>query len=130
MHINLDNLVPIAFFGFVFLIIKTISNNRLRKRLIDSGQVGEQAKHLFPKEYQNYNNSLKWGLVIAAVGLGILIGNSLPLHEDDKAVYTIALMLLLAGTAFIIFYFIDRKGGDNSIHMHDSDDETNGRDAT
>jgi len=49
-------------------------------------------------------SSLKWGLILTAIGAAIIIGTSSFSHDTEEN--TISLMFLFAGLALIFHYFI------------------------
>jgi hypothetical protein len=104
---------PIFITGIVFLsitfVIKLISDNRIRNKLIESGKIDEQVKYLYMQGSKERSplNSLKWGLVLVALGLALFVGQVLPYEMADEG--TIGTMFLFAGIAFLIYYFIYKK---------------------
>lgn len=104
--------VPAVFFSFV-AIVKTISDNNVRRRVIDKGILDENIKFLFEKKYSDYVPvSLKWGMVLIALGIAILIGQLVPYSFHEEA--TISAMFILGGVALILYYFIASKMAKNS----------------
>jgi len=101
-------LIPIAFFVMIFLIIKTVSENRTRRLLVERGMVDEKVKHLFARSVRdNPLNSLKWGMVLIGIGLALAVGEVFPRTFSETAV--MGLMLLFAGIAFIVYYTLAKK---------------------
>jgi len=109
----MEDLVPMVvvtvIFGTLVLIIKILSDNRIRKSLIESGQVDEKAKYLYLKagnKTPDPLSSVKWGMVLIGVGLALLIGQIIGqfVHYSDVEGITIGLMFLFAGVAFLIYY--------------------------
>ncbi|NIR50534.1 hypothetical protein GWO43_18635 [candidate division KSB1 bacterium] len=104
-----DELIPIiivpAFFFSVVAIIKIISDNALRKKIIETGVVDENIKYLYANRTSNQvPSSLKWGMILIAVGAAILVGQLVPYSFQEEA--TISGMLILAGVALIVYYFL------------------------
>jgi uncharacterized membrane protein HdeD (DUF308 family) len=100
-------LIPIAFFVIVAVVIKIITDNRTRQKLIDKGMVDERTKYLFVGSAPQSLTSLKWGMVLIAVGLALAIVNMFPLALEGPA--AIGLMLLFAGIAFLVYYMVAKK---------------------
>jgi hypothetical protein len=105
---------PIFITGIVFLsivfVIKVISDNRIRRQLIDSGKIDEQIQFLYmhPKSKESSPlSSLKWGLVLVALGLALFVGQFLPYEMEGEG--TIGTMFLFSGIAFLIYYFVSKK---------------------
>lgn len=100
-------IVPAIFFAF-YAIIKTISDNAVRRKLVDKGLVDENTKYLFQgTRSSNVPESLKWGMVLVAVGAAVLIGQIVPTDFRDEA--TLSGMFILGGLALIVYYFIASK---------------------
>lgn len=99
-------IVGIIFFALLALI-KIVSDNRIRRKLIESGAVSENIKYLYAERMQySVPSSLKWGLVLIGVGLAFLIGQLVP---DFSGEITIACMFIFAGVGLLLFYFIARQ---------------------
>lgn len=95
--------VPAIFFSIVAMI-KIVSDNVVRRKLIEKGMVNADAKYLFVNSMNGAPASLKWGLVLIAVGAAVLIGQFAPYSISDEV--TISAMLIMAGLALIVYYFI------------------------
>ncbi len=110
----------IAVFGAAVLIVKYALDYKTRQKLIDKGMVDEKVKYLF---FQNsgigFGSSLKWGMVLVAVGIGALVGTFNTDHYDSEL--AISLMLVLGGVALILYYAIAshaaRKSHDSTSSM-------------
>jgi len=99
-----------VFFGVFAYIVKIVSDNRIRRRLIESGQIDEKIKYLYfqqPKPFSDPFNSVRWGLVLIALGLAVIIGQQFPVGEKEQM--TLSAMFLLAGLAFLIYYFLAKR---------------------
>jgi hypothetical protein len=98
-------LIPISLFIVIAYIIKVISDNRVRNRLIEKGQLDESVKNLFNNNVKQRNlSSMKWGLVLIGIGLALFIGQLFPYDIQEEI--TIGGMFFLAGVGFLIYYFI------------------------
>ncbi len=95
--------VPAIFFSVVAMI-KVISDNMVRRKLIEKGLVNADVKYLFASSANGAPGSLKWGMVLIAVGTAILIGQLAPYSISEEI--TISAMLIMAGLALIVYYFI------------------------
>lgn len=100
--------------GTIFLaiafVIKVISDNRIRRTLIESGKIDEQVQFLYMHSGKRENSplqSLKWGLVLVALGLALFIGQFLPYEMQGEG--TVGTMFLFSGIAFLIYYFVSKK---------------------
>jgi uncharacterized membrane protein len=106
----LPMVVTSVVFGSIILVIKIISDNRIRRILIESGQLDEKAKFLYLKGEKSaceLLSSVKWGMVMIGIGLALLIGQLFP--ESVSEGMTIGFMFLFAGIAFLIYYAMKKK---------------------
>ncbi|MFQ6112849.1 MAG: DUF6249 domain-containing protein [bacterium] len=100
-------IVGIIFFSII-TAIKIIADNSIRRKLIDKDMVNESVKYLYANTLVNQvPASLKWGMVLIAVGVAIFVGQFFPYTFSDEA--TIGVMFVLAGLALILYYFIARR---------------------
>ncbi len=103
--------VPTIFFTF-YMIIKTISDNVVRKKLVDKGIVDEKVTALFQtKIVNNPEVSLKYGMILIAVGIAVLLGMYAPRSMQEEI--TISGMFLLGGLALVLYYFFTSKKHSN-----------------
>ena len=108
-----DALQMAVAFGSIVMIIKIISDNVIRKRLIDKGMVDDKVKFLYngsPRAKALAN--LKWGIVLIGIGLAALIGYLFPDHIDEGA--TIGMMFVFAGIGFLSYYIALSRSTDKS----------------
>ena len=100
--------IPITALIVTAIIIKIVSDNRTRQKLIEKGMVDENVKYLFYDKFeQNVPSSLKWGLVLISIGLARLIVRLIPTYYVEEI--TIGAMFIAAGLALLIFYFIAKS---------------------
>jgi hypothetical protein len=105
------------FFPMVAYIVKISLDHKIRRDLIEKGQVNESAKYLYQSINGNHStSSLKWGMILLAIGLAVLIGRLAV--RDYRGEITIALMLIFPGLALVIFYFIA-----GHVHKKSKEDE-------
>jgi hypothetical protein len=105
-------IVAIIFFSCVG-VIKIISDNRLRRKLIERGPVDPKTMQLPVFQQASILSSLKWGFVLVGLGFALLIGQLLPSEVDGEVI--VGGMFLLGGVGLLLFYFIadrlTRKSG-------------------
>lgn len=102
-------LVPIALFFSIVAITKIIADSRTRNKLIAQGVSAEEAKALLaPVGRSGRDASLKWGLVTAAIGAALIVVHVAPFDGGGPAVP--GLILLAAGTALLVHYFLSGLG--------------------
>jgi Domain of unknown function (DUF6249) len=105
---NSEIFIPAIIFGFFAYVIKILSDNRVRNRLIEKGLVDEKVKFLYHSDIRLKNfTSIKWGMLLIALGLALLIGQLLP--YDDHEELTMGLMFLFGGVAFLAYYFMAKR---------------------
>ncbi len=98
----------IAMFLVVPVIIKLLSENKTRRKLIEKGLVDENIKYLFPDRPKDYvSSSLKWGMVLIAMGMAVFAGQMAP--RDLVEEVTIGCMLIFGGLALVLYYIIANK---------------------
>ena len=110
----IDDLIPILVPASIFLILavvaitKIISDGRTRRRLIDAGASPELAAAvLHPPHGLPAYGSLRWGLLIGAVGLGLVVVHFLPYDGDDPLV--VGVILVFAALGLVAHYAVGRR---------------------
>jgi hypothetical protein len=105
MNIIQEEMIPIIFMIIIAIIIKILSDNRIRRMLIEKGMLSENIQYLFSNPFEKQTpSSLKWGMVLVAIGLAVLIGQFAPMKYGEEV--TFSMMFILAGLALIIFYVV------------------------
>jgi len=104
MHIA-SNIIPIVLFVVIAVIVKIVSDNRVRHKLIEKGALNENTKYLFTDPLESHASpSLKWGMVLIGIGIAFLIGQFVPTRMEEEI--TLSMLFLFAGLALLIYYFI------------------------
>lgn len=104
-----DVLVPLVFFGSIAAIIISLSyykNRRIeRTALIAAGKEASIFDYGKPKHYL----SLKYGMLLVGVALGIIVGNAIAQSSGmpEEMAY-ISMMLLFGGSSLVLFYIIQK----------------------
>jgi len=101
-------------FGII-TIIKTITDYKLKRRLIDKAEVNEgfsaaleeSIKSISPKVDQNRYPTLKWGLVFLSVGCGLITLHYLDYNMNSPLPFGI--LSACAALGFLIYYFIVKQ---------------------
>jgi hypothetical protein len=107
-------LVPItlflAFFGAIAYIAKVIGDTRIRRKVLESHVSADVAEAILRGDWKEPStlSALKWGLVIVALGAGILLVDVFGIDFESPLAY--AVLLLATGTALLGYYFIERDG--------------------
>jgi hypothetical protein len=111
----MENLVPVLILVvigyFVLALVKVVSESRLQNKLVEKGMVDEKIKSLFnPHAVLEPASSLKWGLVMIAVGLAFIF--TFAIHEwvpaGIRGEITAGAVFFMAGLAMIVYYAIAR----------------------
>ena len=99
-------IVPVVFFSFV-AIVKIISDNWLRRKIIDKGLVNKDLKYLANVSSSGQPlSSMKWGMALVGIGLALMVPEVFSSVTDETLV---GLMFIFAGLAFLIYYFIAKS---------------------
>jgi len=99
--------VPVALFAMIAYIVKLISDNRLRRKVLNSPASEEMAEALLKREWSEprTRSALKWGLIFVSLGAGVLIVNLLAIGFESPLAY--AILLLATGAALLGYYLIE-----------------------
>jgi uncharacterized membrane protein YfcA len=100
-------LVPISFFACIVLIIYIFftSRNKERLALIEKGADAS----LF-KIKGAFSATLKYGMFLMGVGIGILVGNIVAVSTSlEEVVAYFSMILLFGGASLIAYYLIEKK---------------------
>jgi len=100
-------IAPFLAIGVIVVTIAVIIinwyNYRLKKRIIDSGPIDNDAINFLKKLTDTGAEQLKWGCVLFMAGLGLVVAHYLPYEDDSALPYGIEIMFIAAG--FLIYYF-------------------------
>ena len=114
MH-NLDFLIPIILFSAMAVVLFKFFEGRHKERMaiIEKGLVNEDVKFLYSSSHTwrvSPLASLKWGMLAAFIGLGILtstvVSMQFPWIEDKLMA---GFVFLFGGLGLIIFYAMAAK---------------------
>jgi hypothetical protein len=112
----MEDMVPVlvlAVIGyFVLELVRAVSEARIRTKLIEKGMVDEKIKLLFgPRLLNESAQSLKWGLVMIAVGLAFMFAFAIHswVPSAIRGEITAGAVFTMAGLAMIIYYAIARS---------------------
>lgn len=104
----MNDLVPLTFFIIVAVIIKILSDNRIRRLAIEKGMVNEDIKFLYYDRFEGkVPSSLKWGFVLIGIGLALFVGQIVPYGMTEEI--TIGGMFLFAGIGLVVYYFVANR---------------------
>jgi hypothetical protein len=103
-------IVPVFFFVSIVAVwgAYILTRHKERMSMIEKGMRAEDIKSLYARGAWHVSPlaSLKWGMVLIGIGLGILVGMWLrDAYMVGEGVYP-GLIALLGGLGLIVFYFI------------------------
>lgn len=101
-------LVIIVFLVAMAVVFINLFNYRLKKRLIETGNIDESTvSYLFRTSGFRYE-VLKWGLVLFFGGLGLVILEFIP-YKDNHSPLPYGVESIFISLGFIVYYLIIRK---------------------
>lgn len=103
----IEELVPIiivpAFFFAIVYSIKVISDNRAKRTLINQNMSPEMVEKLFlERPIPDTDSALKWGLIVAGIGIAFCLLQILPFDADEPITYGI--VFLFGGASLLAYY--------------------------
>lgn len=103
---DVEILVPLGFFAAIVWIVKIISDNRIRRKVLDQRVSDELAEAILKRNAAAPSTlgALKWGLVVLAVGGALVLIELLTIDVDEPLAY--GLLFLAAGGGLIAYYLI------------------------
>ena len=108
-----ENLVPLGLFVSIVVLCtslaKIISDGRTRRRLIEAGATADVVRAVTPavRDDLGVYSALKWGIVILAGGLALVVIQFMPYRDNDPIVPGI-LMVFVGGALLIYWAFVRR----------------------
>jgi len=106
MHEELMILIPLGIVWGVVAVVRSISENGTRRKAIEKGIPDDVARTLFQTAPPVVDQSLKWGMVAAALGVALMAIDALGLDTERPLAFGIP--LLLVGAALVAYH---RMGG-------------------
>ena len=102
--------VPIAFLWSVMALARVISETRTRRRLIETKASPEVAAAVMSGGQGDLalHDSLKWGLVVGAIGLALIVVQFLPYRSDEPI--ALGVVLVFGATGLLGYYAAARRG--------------------
>ncbi|MCK9204339.1 MAG: hypothetical protein M0P58_07910 [Bacteroidales bacterium] len=102
---NNEFLIPISLFAMIYGIVYLFVRKKERLALI---QKGSDAK-IFETN-KNQPSSLKWGLLLVGIGIGILLGKVLAVYTTlDEEPAFFSMICLFGGIGLIVYHLMARK---------------------
>jgi hypothetical protein len=100
--------VPLGFFAMIAYIAKVIGDTRIRRKVLEARVSADVAEAILSGDWKEPStlSALKWGLVIVALGTGLLLDDVFGIDFESPLAY--AVLLLATGTALLGYYVIER----------------------
>lgn len=104
-----DFLVPLGFFAMIAYIAKLIGDTRIRRKALDSHAEADVAEAILDRRWAepSTRSALKWGLIVGALGFGVLLVDLFAIGFESPLAY--AILLLATGMALLGYYFVERE---------------------
>jgi uncharacterized membrane protein len=101
-------LVVIVLMVIIAVVFIAVLNYRLKKRIIETGQINDAiAKNLFKPTGWSLE-ILKWGLILLSGGMGLVVIEFLPFQADESPLpYGVEAIFIALG--FLGYYAVVRK---------------------
>lgn len=106
MHLVAPFIVGITFFICVAVVIISLSNNRLKKKMIELGHVDENSIKLLSQSLKFRFNNLKWGLILFFGGLGLVIISLLPDNLQHDSAFPFGLEIIMISIGFLTYFMV------------------------
>jgi hypothetical protein len=101
-------LVMIAVLITISVLVATLANYNLKRRIIDKGPIDEHALAFLNKLTGLDSEMLKWGLILLFGGLGLLVLEFVPQSSENSPLpYGIEAIFIAAG--LLCYYFILKR---------------------
>ena len=107
-----DIVVPVAlFFSVAWIIVsvtRSISDGYTRRRLIEAGATSELVHAVTIKRKDpGLYSALKWGFVVGAVGLALILIQFLPFDQNDP--FTFGLIFVFGAGGLLWYYMVAKR---------------------
>lgn len=97
--------VVILFLVLVAIFILALLKYRLKKRIIDSGNLDEVSLRMLAQLASSEDEALKWGLILLTSGLGLVVLEFVPFPADASPLpYGLEMVFTAAG--FLLYHFL------------------------
>ena len=97
--------IPMVGFVCIAFIFKVVTDNRVRRRLAETHANEEMVRTMLEADERNqYESSLKWGLVILAIGVAFGLVDLFNLTPEDPSSF--GLIIGSAGVGLLAHHFM------------------------
>ena len=105
---NLEFLIPIALFVCITYAIKAVVDARVRRQMVESNGSQELVRSIVEsEEARRRHGSLRWGVVLMALGIGFAAISAQRLDELTPGV--LATLLIATGLGNLVYFIAARK---------------------
>lgn len=102
-------------FGGIALIVKIVSDNRLRNKIVDKGLLDEKVKYLYMRSAGPAPlTSLKWGIILTSLGIALFLVRMFPIFFRNEETM-LGILFVAAGVALFVHYFIANRAASREI---------------
>ena len=113
-----EELIPLVVMPTLFYLIgfitRTLSDNRVRRELINVHADSAMIENLFLKtRSENPENALKWGIVGVAIGIALVLIELFNLSGEQPMTYGV--IFVFGGAGLLCFYMIKRLRDEDSL---------------
>jgi hypothetical protein len=101
----------IGILTIIAVVIVTLLNHRLKKKILDAGPLNEQSLRLLSRITSPGSEALKWGLIFFFGGLGLVVLEFIPFDAEHSSLpYGLETIFIALG--ILLYYAIERKKQD------------------
>lgn len=105
---NLEFLIPIVLFVCITYAIKAVVDARVRRQMVESNGSQELVRSIIEgEETRRRHGSLRWGIVLLALGLGF--GAIAMQGVDEVTPGVIAVLLAATGLGNLGYFLVSRR---------------------
>lgn len=91
----------------IAVIIVTLTNYHLKKRILDNGPLNEHSIRFLGTLSEFNSDILKWGIILLFAGIGLIFLEFIPHSKDSPLPYGVETVFIGAG--FLTYYLISKK---------------------
>ena len=96
-------IIPMVGFVCLVAIIKIVTDNRVRRRLAETHASDDVVRSMLASEQNSQREgALKWGIVSASTGVGLIMIDLLTLTPEQSSTYGI--IIVTAGIGLLVYY--------------------------
>lgn len=101
-------IIVIIFFIVLAIVIISVFNYRLRKRILDAGPLDETSLKFLSQITSLGSESLKWGIILFFAGIGLVAMEYIPYSAENSPLpYGVEMIFIALG--FITYYLMIQK---------------------